>query len=262
MIAEESSSYTGVTHQEGLGFDIKWNMGWMNDTLAYFARDPIYRKYHQNDLTFSLLYAFSERFLLPLSHDEVVHMKQSLLVKMPGTEWQRFANLRLLYAYQICHPGKKLLFMGAELAQWVEWDCVGELDWALLDFPTHQGVHRCVKDLNHFYRSHPALWANDFDWSGYEWIDLSDAEHSVLVHWRRGNGEQLICVHHFTPQYQENYRIALPAHIKAIQEVFNSDAEHYGGSGKCNGEREVVEGAAWIQLAPLATMVFTVSQTR
>ena len=259
MIAEESSSYMGVTHREGLGFDLKWNMGWMNDSLTYFSRDPIYRKYHQNDLTFSLLYAFSERFLLPLSHDEVVHMKQSLLVKMPGTEWQRFANLRLLYGYQICHPGKKLLFMGGELAQWTEWDCKGELDWALLGFPNHQGIHHCVKDLNHFYHAHPALWACDFEWSGYEWIDFADAERSVLIYWRRGGGEQLICIHNFTPEYHGDYRISLPHHLKRIREIFNSDAECYGGSGKCNGEMEVLEGGCSIQLAPLSTVVFSVT---
>ncbi len=259
MMAEESSAYTGVTHSEGLGFDLKWNMGWMNDTLRYFSCDPIYRKFHQNELTFSLLYAFSERFLLPFSHDEVVHMKRSLLSKMPGDEWQRFAQLRLLYSYQICHPGKKLLFMGGEMGQWCEWNADREVEWFLLDYSLHRGMQSLVADLNHFYRAHPALWECDFDWRGYEWIDFSDGDRSIISYLRKGGGESLICVHHFTPEYLPAYRIPLRG-ARCVIERFNTDASMYGGSGKVHGEEPLsvdAEGFT-VQLAPLATMIFSV----
>ena len=258
MIAEESSAFTGVCNPDGLGFDLKWNMGWMNDTLRYFSKDPIFRRYHQNDLTFSLLYAFSERFLSVLSHDEVVHMKRSLLAKMPGPDWQKFANLRLLYTYLICHPGKKLLFMGGEFAQWNEWDCKAQLDWYLLQYPNHLGMHDLVKDINHLYLRHPEFWRNDFDWGGYEWIDFSDADHSVISYLRKANGKSLACVHNFTPETIPNYLIKL-SQVKEVREIFNSDSSLYGGSNQLNREISLVKNSGFtINLAPLATMIFEV----
>lgn len=266
MIAEESSSYQGVTHpveQNGLGFDLKWNMGWMNDTLRYFHKDPIYRKFHQNDLTFSLIYAFSERFMSVLSHDEVVHMKGSLLAKMPGPDWQKFANLRLLYSYLICHPGKKLFFMGGEIGQWTEWNCQGQLDWYLLQYPLHQGIFDLVKDLNHFYLKNSALWDFDFDWRGYEWIDFADAEQSVVSYLRKGKQACLVCVHHFTPEYRPGYWVRL-SQVKKVKEVFTTDSQKYGGSDQINREillskdENGIPSGFTIALAPLATMIFEV----
>ena len=182
-IAEESTAWKGVTAPVaagGLGFDLKWNMGWMHDTLKYFKQDAIFRKYHHAEMTFSLLYAFSENFTLPFSHDEVVHMKGSMAGKMSGDAWQKLANLRLLYAYMYGHPGKKLLFMGGELAQWREWNHDAQLDWDLLEHPSHRGVQRFVADLNRIYRDEPALHQVDFNWQGFEWIDCHDADASVL----------------------------------------------------------------------------------
>ena len=202
MIAEESTSWPQVsrpTWSGGLGFDIKWNMGWMNDTLEYMSHDPIYRRYHQEMLTFSMLYAFTENFLLPFSHDEVTHGKQSMLNKMPGDEWQRFANLRALYTYMFCHPGKKLLFMGTEFGQGVEWSSTGTLDWYVLDYPLHQGVLRLVTDLNRLYRQTPALFRYEFDWRGFDWIDCHDADNSVLSFLRRNDDEFVIVVINLTP---------------------------------------------------------------
>ena len=257
MIAEESSAFTGVTHADGLGFDFKWNMGWMNDSLHYFAKDPIYRRYHQNQLTFSLLYAFSERFFSILSHDEVVHMKQSLLAKMPGPDWQKFANLRLLYSYLICHPGKKLLFMGGEFAQWNEWDCKGSLEWDLLNYPLHRGMQKMVKDLNHFYLERQELWERDFDWNGFEWIDFSDVEHCVISYLRKSSKKVLAVVHNFTPEVTSDYLINLNR-VKGAREIFSSDAAEYGGSGQINWVARCVRGGLVITLAPLATMIFEV----
>jgi 1,4-alpha-glucan branching enzyme len=260
MIAEESSSFTGVSHpveECGLGFDLKWNMGWMNDALQYISKDPIHRKFHQNDLTFSLLYAFTERFFLVLSHDEVVHMKGSLLSKMPGPDWQKFANVRLLYSYMIGHPGKKLIFMGAELGQWSEWDCKGEIPWYLLQYSPHFGIHECIKDLNLFYKKESAFWRDDFDWQGYEWIDFADSENSVISYLRKGDGKQFAIVHHFTPEYREGYRILLKG-VKRIREAFNTDGEKYGGSNKLNGSIGLDAEGFTINLAPLATMIFEV----
>jgi 1,4-alpha-glucan branching enzyme len=255
MVAEESSSFSGVTHREGLGFDLKWNMGWMNDTLRYFAKDSIYRKFHQNDLTFNLLYAFSEKFLLVLSHDEVVHGKGSLLNKMPGPDWQKFANLRLLYSYMMCQPGKKLLFMGGEFGQWREWDCKGILDWQLLQYPLHHGLFKMVQELNHFYLAHPSLWEIDFDWKGYEWIDFSDAQNSVISYLRKGVKESLICIHNFTPEYHPGYRIPFKG-VNSAREIFNTDASCYGGSNQLNQTIEVEKEGFRINLAPLATLIF------
>lgn len=258
MIAEESSSYQGVTHFEGLGFDLKWNMGWMNDTLRYFHRDPIYRKHHQNELTFSLLYSFSERFISVLSHDEVVHGKGSLIAKMPGPDWQKFAGVRLLYSYMIGHPGKKLFFMGGELGQWSEWNCIGELEWHLLQYPMHAGLQRMVKEINHLYLERSQLWEKDFDWTGYQWIDFSDTNQSVISYLRKSNQKNsLFFVHHFSPEFQMEYRVGLKG-VKKIVEIFNTDAGKYGGSDQLNLDICIHENGISIRLSPLATMIFEV----
>lgn len=267
MIAEESTAFEGITRpveQDGLGFDLKWNMGWMNDTLRYLSRDSLYRQYHQNDLTFGLLYAFSERFILVLSHDEVVHGKNSLLGKMSGTMWQQFANVRLLLSYMICQPGKKLLFMGGELGQWNEWSSSGQIEWFLLQYPSHQGLHTMVQEINHFYLQNRALWELDFDYTGFEWVDFKDRENSVISYLRKSSEDFLLCVHNFTPNYYAEY-IIKQKNVASIQEVFNSDATKYGGSGKLNPDPKIItdnEGKALslnIQLAPLATMIFKIS---
>lgn len=266
MIAEESTSFTGVTHpleHGGLGFDMKWNMGWMNDTLRYFKTDMIFRRYHQHDLTFGLLYAFSEKFALVLSHDEVVHGKGSLLARMPGDWWQKFANLRLLLSYTMCQPGKKLFFMGAEIGQWDEWNCKGEIAWHLLQYPTHQGVQSMVKDLNHLYLHSPCLWECDFDHTGFQWVNFADEHNSVICYFRIGSSQRFLCVHNFTPSYYPDYYIHLGP-FSGLTEVFNSDAEKYGGSGKLNHSPEIVHNyhgqpvGIKIHLAPLATMIFKV----
>ena len=257
MIAEESSSFTGVTHKEGLGFDLKWNMGWMNDTLSYFSKDPLYRKHHQNSLTFSLLYAFSEKFISVLSHDEVVHGKRSLVAKMPGPDWQKFANLRLLYSYLICHPGKNFIFMGTEIAQWNEWYCKSNLDWHLLGYAFHQGVFEMVKRLNAYYLGQSALWKNDFDWQGFEWIDFSDAKNSVISYLRKGEGKTVLCIHNFTPEFHGEYWVPLK-NGKTVQEVFNTDDALFGGSNKLNSQASIEKEAICIALAPLATQIFEV----
>ena len=267
MIAEESTSFTGVTHsveQGGLGFDLKWNMGWMNDTLRYISTDMLFRTHHHHDLTFGLIYAFSENFLLVFSHDEVVHGKKALISKTPGDMWQKFANLRLLLSYMICQPGKKLLFMGGEIAQWNEWNCKRELEWFLLEFPTHQGVHRMVKEINHFYLQHPALWEKDFVYETFEWVDFADMRNSVISYIRRGANEKLLCVHNFTPSYHGDYVLHLGGFQEAV-EIFNSDEERFGGSGKRNHHPEIVYDQAGaviglrLIIAPLATMIFKLS---
>lgn len=260
MIAEDSSSFASVTKPvayDGLGFDLKWNMGWMNDTLRYFSKDPFFRSYHQKDLTFGLLYAFNEHYLLPLSHDEVVHGKGSLISKTSGDRWQKFAHLRLLITYQICQPGKKMLFMGAELAQWKEWACREEIDWALLQFEEHRKIQTLVREINHFYLVHPSLWEKDGDPSTFSWVDFSDLKNNVIAYWRKGNNEQLLCVHHFSPNYIEQYHLKLP-HAKEVVEIFNSDAAEYGGSGKTNDKISVKDNQMIFKLAPLSTMIFQV----
>jgi len=261
MIAEESTAFPAVTYpvdHNGLGFDFKWNMGWMNDTLRYFSKDMIYRHYHHNDLTFGLLYAFTERFQLVLSHDEVVHGKQSLLSKMPGDIWQKFANLRLLFSYTMCQPGKKLFFMGGEIGQWNEWYCKRELEWDLLHFPNHQGLQTMVKELNHFYISNNELWENDFDYRGFEWVDFNDQQNSVISYLRKSSQGTLLCVHNFTPTFHPHYFIRLEKIASAI-ECFNSDHEKFGGSGKLNLNLQVDPSHGMhIQLAPLATMIFRI----
>ncbi|MCC7121443.1 MAG: 1,4-alpha-glucan branching protein GlgB [Gammaproteobacteria bacterium] len=238
-IAEESTAWPQVSrpaYRGGLGFGLKWNMGWMHDTLAYFREDPLYRKYHHDRLCFSFWYAFSENFVLPLSHDEVVYGKGSLLARMPGDAWQQFANLRALYGLMWAHPGKKLLFMGGEFAQRSEWRHEEELHWALLDAPSHAGVLRWVHDLNAFYRAQPALHRIDFASEGFEWIDGRDAEHSVIAFLRKADDptETVLVVCNLTPVPRENYRLGVPAG-GIWYERLNSDALPYGGSGCGNG---------------------------
>ncbi len=267
MIAEESTSWPLVsrpTYVGGLGFDIKWNMGWMNDTLRYMAHDPVHRVYHHDLLTFSMLYAFSENFMLPFSHDEMVHGKSSMLNKMPGDEWQRHANLRALYAYQFTHPGKKLLFMGAEFGQGQEWNSAAELDWYVLQYPLHQGMQRLVRDLNHLYTREPALYRHEFDWHGFEWIDCHDSAQSVLSFLRRGNDDELmVVVVNLTPVIRRGYRIGVPRG-GSYREVLNTDSVYYGGSNTGNGMGPLPAqavpwmGRAWsieITLPPLAVLV-------
>ncbi|MHB8834222.1 MAG: 1,4-alpha-glucan branching protein GlgB [Candidatus Methylomirabilia bacterium] len=238
VIAEESTDWPMVsrpTSVGGLGFAMKWNMGWMHDTLAYFAQDPIHRKYHQGQLTFSIWYAFSENFQLSLSHDEVVHGKGSLMGKMPGDDWQKFANMRLLLGYLYTHPGKKLLFMGAELGQRREWNHETSLDWDLLAYPPHAGLHRWLQHLNILYRGERALHERDFDAAGFEWVDFSDTENSVICFLRRGEDprEEVLVVLNFTPVPRPNYRVGVPA-AGLWKELLNSDAPEYGGSGQGN----------------------------
>ena len=266
MIAEESTSWPQVsrpTWSGGLGFDMKWNMGWMNDTLEYMSEDPLYRRYHHHKLTFSMLYAFTENFLLPFSHDEVVHGKQSMLHKMPGDEWQRFANLRTLYTYMFCHPGKKLLFMGTEFGQGQEWTSKQILDWYVLDYPFHQGVQRLVMDLNRLYRQTPALHRYEFDWQGFDWIDCNDSDNSVLSFIRRADDEFVVVAVNLTPTPHQGYRIGVPQGGE-YREIFNSDSTYYSGSNMGNGGAPLMaEEIPWmglpfslsITLPPLAGIV-------
>jgi 1,4-alpha-glucan branching enzyme len=233
VVAEESTAFPRVSHpvgEGGLGFDFKWNMGWMHDTLRYFQRDPLFRRFHHHDLTFGLVYAWSENFVLPFSHDEVVHMKGSLLNKMNGAgAAEKFATLRALYAHMWAHPGKQLLFMGGELAQWREWDDAQSLDWHLLDEPAHRGVQRLVSELNRIYKGEAALWEADRDPAGFEWIDADDAAENVLAYLRRSPtaGGQLICVCNFSPVARD-YRLALPS-AGTYRVVLNTDDESFGG---------------------------------
>jgi 1,4-alpha-glucan branching enzyme len=237
IIAEESTAWPGVTrpvHLGGLGFGFKWNMGWMHDTLSYLRHDPIHRQYHHNELTFSLIYAFSENFILPLSHDEVVHGKGSLIGKMPGDEWRRFAGLRSLLAYMWAHPGKQLLFMGSEFGQGSEWSADNGLDWWVLDFEVHQGVQKLSRDLNRLYRENPALWQLDTSPEGFGWIDANDAPGNVLSFLRFGSdGAPLVCIANFSAMPHEGYHVGLPQ-AGQWREVLNTDAEVYGGSGVGN----------------------------
>jgi len=238
MIAEESTAWPMVSrpvHLGGLGFGLKWNMGWMHDMLDYMSKDPVFRTYHHNRITFSLLYAFHENFVLPFSHDEVVYGKRSMVGKMPGDEWQKFANLRLLYGYMFGHPGKKLLFMGGEIGQWSEWNHDSSLDWHLLQYPYHAGLRRWVRDLNTFYRGQPSLFELDFDSPGFEWVDCSDSQRSVVCFLRNGKnpGDKTLFACNFTPVPRHNYRVGVPLNCH-WREMLNSDAPLYGGSGQGN----------------------------
>ncbi len=270
--AEESTSYPMVsrpTYLGGLGFGFKWNMGWMHDTLAYMSNDPIHRSYHHHRLTFSLLYAYHENFILPFSHDEVVHGKGSLIGKMPGDHWRKFANLRLLFGYMFTHPGKKLLFMGCEFGQWTEWNHDAGLDWALLQFPMHQGLQRWVRDLNTLLRGEPALYELDDEPGGFSWIDCNDSQQSILSFTRRSrsSGDIVVCIGNFTPVVRHNYRLGVPE-MGFWEEVLNSDAPLYGGSGQGNfGGREATPESVHgqphslkVTLPPLAMMVFRLKQ--
>ena len=266
-LAEESTSWPAVSrpvYLGGLGFSMKWNMGWMNDTLSFMSLDPVHRRFHLDMLTFSQLYAYTENFMLPFSHDEVVHSKGSLLEKMPGDTWQKFANLRLLLAYQMTSPGKKLNFMGNEIAQGPEWRSSWEVEWWQLTLAAHRGVQRLARDLNHLYHDLKALHELDFEQGGFAWIDCNDTERSLLSYMRRGrNGELAIVVFNLTPVPRTAYRIGLPQN-GAYREIFNSDAHHYGGSNLGNAGRIHAEHQPWmgqtysaeITLPPLAGVVF------
>jgi 1,4-alpha-glucan branching enzyme len=266
--AEESTAWPGVsqpTYLGGLGFGFKWNMGWMHDTLTYFQKDPVYRRFHHHTLTFSLMYAFSENFILPLSHDEVVHGKRSLLDKMPGDRWQKFANLRSLYAYMWAHPGKKLLFMGGELAEWEEWNYDGSLHWNLLEYPEHQGVQSLVRDLNNAYRAHRALYEVDFDPSGFRWLEANDSTNNVVAFARLdAKGEQpVVCVLNLSPVARYDYRVGMPLCCR-WKELVNTDSDYYGGSGVGNLGGVETEAVPWhdqpfsafVTLPPLAAVWF------
>ncbi|QOR46145.1 1,4-alpha-glucan branching protein GlgB [Trueperella pecoris] len=258
MIAEESTSWggvTGMTENGGLGYGLKWNMGWMNDTLRYMEEKPVNRKWHHGELTFSLVYAFSEHFLLPLSHDEVVHGKGSLYSKMPGDHWQKLAGVRLLLAYQWSHPGKKLLFMGQEFAQIDEWNSGKGLDWWLTDNPGHDGVMTCVKRLNEIYTEHPALWSDDFTNHGFEWLEVNDSDHNVLAYLRKSaDGEDMVAaICNFSGIPHNDYRIGLPT-AGVWEEVLNTDAVEYGGSGVGNLGQVQTEAVEWAGRAQSAIM--------
>ena len=266
-IAEESTAFPMVskpTFMGGLGFGMKWMMGWMHDTLDYFSKDTIYRKHHQNEITFSLTYAFTENFMLPLSHDEVVHGKKTILGRMPGDEWQRFANLRLLYGYMFTHPGTKLLFMGSELGHYEEWNFQKSLDWNLLEFYPHKNTQNYFKDLNQFYKTTPALFEKGFSEDGFEWVSYDDSENSVISYIRKGNNPKgdMLVICNFSPQTLENYKIRVPRKGKLL-EVFSSNHQKYGGSGIVNVEKitikkqpkKVNEYSAILVLPPLGISI-------
>ncbi|WP_435416273.1 1,4-alpha-glucan branching protein GlgB [Polaribacter aestuariivivens] len=267
-IAEESTSFSKVSrpiYDGGLGFGMKWMMGWMHDTLEYFAKEPLYRKHHQNDLTFSLNYAFTENFMLPLSHDEVVYGKKSIVSKMPGDEWQRFANLRLMYSYMFTHPGTKLLFQGGEFGQTSEWNFEGSLDWHLLQYDVHKGAQTLVKELNKFYKKEKALHQKQFSHEGFEWIDHGDHQNSVLSYMRKGDNEKdnIIIVLNMTPVPREKYRIGLPKAGK-LKEIFNSDDKKFHGTNQYKNKTAISESKTWnnrknsieLDLPPLAMLAF------
>lgn len=267
-IAEESTAWPMVSRPNyvgGLGFGMKWNMGWMHDTLLYMSKDPIYRKYHHSELTFSMLYAFTENYVLPLSHDEVVHGKNSLVNKMPGDDWQRLANLRLLLSYQFCHPGKKLLFMGGEFAQWVEWAHEKSLDWELTQWERHSGVQKMVSDLNRIYSQNQTLHYYDFDPKGFEWIDCNDWEQSILGFIRKGldDNDRILVMLNYTPNPRHDYKVGVPL-PGFWEEIFNSDAQEYGGSGVGNAGGVATADEPWhnqnqsveVTLPPLGAVVF------
>ena len=250
-VAEESTAFGGVSkpvYDGGLGFGFKWNMGWMHDFLGYMCKDPIYRKHHHNELTFSMLYAYHEHFILPLSHDEVVHGKGALLSKMPGDPWQKFANLRLLYSFMYAHPGKKLLFMGAEFGQWDEWSSDRSLDWHLNNYPPHKGIQLLLRELNNLYKKEPAFHEVDYSPTGFEWIDCSDWEGSVVsfIRWSKDYKSVLVAVFNFTPVVRYDYRFGMPFRGK-WNEIFNSDAEVYGGGNVGNYGGKWTDDIPWMQ---------------
>ena len=266
MVAEESTAYPGVSrpvHLGGLGFGFKWNMGWMHDSLAYFSKEPIYRRFHHHQLTFSLMYAWSENFMLPLSHDEVVHGKGSLLGKMPGDQWQRFANLRCMLSYMWAHPGKKLMFMGGEFGQEREWNHDQSLDWHLLDDPMHEGLRQLMSDLNRVYKKNPALWELDHEPEGFRWIDANDADNNVISFYRtdRAQKKHLVCISNLSPVPRYGFRVGLPK-AGTYTEVVNTDAANYGGGnvgnmGKVKAEKIPWHGldhSAMVTLPPLGTI--------
>lgn len=266
-IAEESTSWPMVsrpTYLGGLGFTLKWNMGWMHDSLKYLSKDPIHRRYHHNDMTFSMLYAFNENFVLPLSHDEVVHGKGSLVNKMPGDEWQKFANLRAYYGFMWGHPGKKLLFMGGEFGQWQEWNFNTGLEWQALEAKNHAGVQNFVADLNSLYQNEPALYEDDFDWTGFEWIDANDNDNCVFSFIRKAkhSDDFIVVISNFTPLVREGYKIGVPQ-PGYYEEILNSDSEYYWGSNVGNdggqktedGPMHGYEQSLWLTLPPLSTIM-------
>ena len=266
MIAEDSSDYRGVTaplEWGGLGFDLKWQMGWMNDTLRFFSLDPLYRSFHHNDITFSLLYFYTEKYLKPLSHDEVVHGKRSLLEKMPGDPFAKFSQLKLLIGHTMCMPGKKLFFMGYEIADGLEWSEKKPLPWHLLEHDFQKGVHTFVKQINHLYLEHDAFWSHDYEHHGFQWVDFSDRERNVFSYLRRGTKKTLLIVDHMTKCYHGHYVIWIPNVKKAVERL-NSDAEMFHGSGKTNPDPVIIfnqEGrpiGLEIRLAPFANMIFEV----
>lgn len=267
-IAEESTAWGGVSkpvYLGGLGFSMKWNMGWMNDSLDYIEKDPIYRRYHQNSLTFSLMYAFSENFMLVLSHDEVVHGKRSMLDKMPGDFWQKFANLRLFTAYSYAHPGKNLMFMGQEIGQWREWNCKQSIDWHLTDYEPHSKLKGFISDLNKVYKDTPALWEKDFSHEGFEWIDFRDSDNGILSFVRKGkdDDEMVVCIFNFTPIPRKDYRIGVPKQ-GYYQEILNSDSCEYWGSNTGNYGGMWSENISWqgkwhsmaVTIPPLGALFF------
>ncbi|MDD5350381.1 MAG: 1,4-alpha-glucan branching protein GlgB [Chthoniobacteraceae bacterium] len=266
-IAEESTAWPGVskpTYLGGLGFGLKWNMGWMHDFLTYMSKDPVHRRHHQGDITFSLLYAFQEQFVLVLSHDEVVHGKRSLLDKMPGDLWQKFANLRMFYAWMYGHPGKKLLFQGGEFGQWEEWNHDKSLDWHLLQYPLHDGLRRLVQHLNWLYKNEPAFWSQDDTYEGFEWIDFADADDSIVSFARKGSdGSVIVFVVNATPVVRSGYRVGAPGE-GWYEEILNTDAETYGGSNVGNFGGQHAEAVWWqghshslvLNLPPLAVSAF------
>jgi 1,4-alpha-glucan branching enzyme len=255
MMAEESTAWPQVTRPTwtgGLGFSMKWNMGWMHDVLSYMSKDPIHRMHHHDQLTFGLLYAFTENFVLPFSHDEVVHGKGSLINKMPGDEWQRFANLRLLLTFMFTYPGKKLLFMGCEFGQGTEWSVSRALDWYVLDYAHHRGIQTLIKDLNRLYKTHPALFKHDFEHQGFEWIDCHDIQQSIISYRRKSDLEDLVIVLNFTPVPREHYRIGVPSE-GVYSEIFNSDSQYYDGTNTGNAA-VMSEPIPWMNLPHSLTL--------
>ena len=267
-IAEESTSWPGVSrpvYLNGLGFTMKWNMGWMHDMFDYFSTDPVFRKYHQQNITFSMLYAFSENFVLPISHDEVVHGKAALVSKMPGDEWRRFANTRAFLAYMFGHPGRKLLFMGCEIGQTSEWNYADSVAWHLLQYPIHSRLQTMVKELNWLYRREPALHEVDDDYSGFEWIDFRDAEASIVsfIRFAQNRDDFIVFCCNFTPMPRQCYRIGVPK-PGVYREILNTDAEMFGGSNMGNGGSAASEAVEChgrpfslsVTLPPLAVVAF------